>query len=115
MAWIGEMLVEGLAGAVDKNGDKAVKAVKGMASDMLFEVQSEAKKIGSTLEYAASQAIQTSVAIWMLIGSAPFHCSTVVRTMDAACLLSSADGSGTSTWEGRWRAMPRRAACAAIK
>lgn len=61
MAWIGEMLVEGLAGAVDKNGDKAVKAVKGMASDMLFEVQSEAKKIGSTLEYAASQAIQTSV------------------------------------------------------
>ncbi|MCM1333774.1 MAG: phage tail protein [Bacteroides sp.] len=31
MAWVGEMLVEGLAGSIDDNGDDAVKAAEGMA------------------------------------------------------------------------------------
>lgn len=33
-AWAGEMMVEGLAGSIDKNGDEAVDAVKGMAGDI---------------------------------------------------------------------------------
>ena len=31
MAWVGEMLVKGLAGSIDDNGDEAVKAAEGKA------------------------------------------------------------------------------------
>ena len=34
MAWVGEMLVKGLAGSIDNNGDEAVKAAEGMAEDI---------------------------------------------------------------------------------
>ena len=34
MAWIGEMLVEGLAGSLDNNGKQAVKAAEEMSSDI---------------------------------------------------------------------------------
>lgn len=34
MAWIGEMLVSGLAGSIDKNGDQAVKSARSMASSV---------------------------------------------------------------------------------
>lgn len=34
MAWVGEMLVKGLAGSIDGNGDEAVKAAEGMAEDI---------------------------------------------------------------------------------
>lgn len=34
MAWVGEMLVKGLAGSIDDKGDKAVKAAEGMAKDI---------------------------------------------------------------------------------
>lgn len=34
MAWVGEMLVKGLAGSIDDNGDEAVKAAENMADDI---------------------------------------------------------------------------------
>lgn len=34
MAWVGEMLVKGLAGSIDDNGNQAVKAAEGMAADI---------------------------------------------------------------------------------
>jgi phage-related protein len=34
MAWVGEMLVKGLSGSIEDNGDEAVKAAEGMASDI---------------------------------------------------------------------------------
>lgn len=34
MAWVGEMLVKGLAGSIDDKGDEAVKAAEGMAKDI---------------------------------------------------------------------------------
>ena len=34
MAWVGEMLVKGLAGSINDNGDEAVKAAEGMAEDI---------------------------------------------------------------------------------
>lgn len=34
MAWVGEMLVKGLAGSIDDNGDEAVKAAEGMVEDI---------------------------------------------------------------------------------
>ena len=35
MAWVGEMLVDGLAGSIDKNGDEAVDAALGMADGIV--------------------------------------------------------------------------------
>ena len=34
MAWIGEMLVKGLSGSIEDNGDDAVKAAEDMADDI---------------------------------------------------------------------------------
>ncbi len=34
MAWVGEMLVKGLSGSIEDNGDEAVKAAENMASDI---------------------------------------------------------------------------------
>ena len=49
MAWVGSMLVEGLAGAIDKDGDKAVAAVDDMATGMIAEVESEMAKVNASL------------------------------------------------------------------
>lgn len=49
MAWVGSMLVEGLAGAIDKDGDKAVAAVDDMAAGMIAEVESEMAKVNASL------------------------------------------------------------------
>lgn len=34
MAWVGEMLVKGLSGSIEDNGDEAVKAAEGMTADI---------------------------------------------------------------------------------
>lgn len=49
MAWVGEMLVEGLAGAVDKDGKKAVNAIGGMSEQMLDEVDSGLAAVNARL------------------------------------------------------------------
>ena len=49
MAWVGSMLVEGLAGAIDKDGKKAVAAVDDMAAGMIAEVESEMAKVNASL------------------------------------------------------------------
>ena len=49
MAWVGSMLVEGLAGAIDKDGDKAVAAVDDMATGMIAEIESEMAKVNASL------------------------------------------------------------------
>ena len=49
MAWVGSMLVEGLAGAIDKDGDKAVAAVDDMAAGMIAKVESEMEKVNASL------------------------------------------------------------------
>ena len=61
MEWVGEMLVEGLAGAVEANGKKAVDAVGKMSAGMLSEVQSETAKVSGALADSASQTIQSAV------------------------------------------------------
>lgn len=50
MAWAGEMLVEGLAGAVDKDGKKAVQAIGGMSEEMLAEVDSGLAAVNDRLK-----------------------------------------------------------------
>lgn len=49
MGWIGEMLVEGLAGAIDANGDDAVKAAAGMSAEITDVVQGLAKDMETAI------------------------------------------------------------------
>lgn len=65
MAWVGEMLVKGLAGSIDKNGDQAVKAAEamsegiddvmtGLAADMKTALPTDFSVDGSIRGAAAS-------------------------------------------------------------
>ena len=49
MAWAGSMLVEGMAGAIEADGSKAVSAIDGMTADMIAEVESEMQKVNASL------------------------------------------------------------------
>lgn len=49
MGWVGEMLVEGLAGAINANGKDAVKAAEGMADDINGVMGSLANEMQTSL------------------------------------------------------------------
>ena len=49
MGWIGEMLVDGLAGAIDDNGIDAVKAAEGMSADITNVMQGLAKDMETSI------------------------------------------------------------------
>ena len=49
MAWIGEMLVKGLSGSIEDNGDEAVKAAESMSSDINDVMQGLAKDMETAL------------------------------------------------------------------
>ena len=49
MAWVGEILVKGLAGSIDKNGDMAVRAAEGMSSDVSSVMNSLADDMKTAL------------------------------------------------------------------
>lgn len=49
MAWAGSMLVEGMAGAIEADGSKAVSAIDGMTACMIAEVESEMQKVNASL------------------------------------------------------------------
>jgi phage-related protein len=61
MAWVGEMLVEGIAGAVETDGKKAVKAVGDMSEDMLDEVNSGLADVDDKLKDSLGE-IETSIS-----------------------------------------------------
>lgn len=49
MAWIGEMLVKGLSGSIDANGDEAVKAAESMSADINDVMHGLAKDMETAL------------------------------------------------------------------
>ena len=49
MAWVGEMLVEGLAGSIEDNGGQAVKAAEGMSKNINGVMQDLAKDMTTAL------------------------------------------------------------------
>ena len=49
MAWIGQMLVKGLSGSIEDNGDEAVKAVEAMSEDIDGVMQDFAKDMTTAL------------------------------------------------------------------
>lgn len=51
MAWVGEMLVEGLAGAIESNGSEAVKAAESMSDDINDVMHDLTKNMGAALPF----------------------------------------------------------------
>ena len=49
MAWVGKMLVEGLSGSIEDNGDEAVKAAEDMAEDINDVMQGLADDMQTSL------------------------------------------------------------------
>lgn len=77
MAWVGEMLVKGLSGSIEDNGDEAVKAAEAMSEDIDDVMNGLAKdmqtalptdfsvngNIGSAITDAAKGAVQSGMSI----------------------------------------------------
>lgn len=49
MAWVGQMLVKGLSGSIEDNGDEAVKAAEAMSEDIDDVMQDLAKDMSTAL------------------------------------------------------------------
>jgi len=77
MAWVGEMLVKGLSGSIEENGDEAVKAAEAMSED-IDDVMSDLAKdmqtalptdfnvegsVGSAISSAAKGAVQSGMSL----------------------------------------------------
>lgn len=77
MAWVGEMLVRGLAGSIEDNGDQAVAAAEAMSEDIDDVMQGLAKdmqtalptdfsvkgNIGSAIKGAATGTVQSGMSL----------------------------------------------------
>ena len=63
MAWVGEMLVKGLAGSIDDNGDKAVKAAENMSSDIsdVMNTLSDDMKTSLPTDFSVDGNIKSSL------------------------------------------------------
>lgn len=65
MAWVGEMLVKGLAGSIDKNGDMAVRAAEGMSSDVSSVMNSLADDMKTVCRLIS--ALAEMLKDWLII------------------------------------------------
>ena len=64
MAWVGEMLVEGLAGSIKDNGGQAVKAAEGMSKDINGVMQNLAKDMTTALptDFSVKGSVESVVS-----------------------------------------------------
>ena len=64
MAWVGEMLVEGLAGSIVDNGGQAVKAAEGMSKDINGVMQDLAKDMTTALptDFSVKGSMENAMA-----------------------------------------------------
>ena len=64
MAWVGEMLVEGLAGSIENNGGQAVKAAEGMSKDINGVMQDLAKDMTTALptDFSVKGSMENAMA-----------------------------------------------------
>ncbi len=88
MAWIGEMLVQGLAGSIDSNGDEAIAAAESMADDINGVMSDLAADMGSALpttfsvDGSVGAAITNAAASSGLSGSLVTVQQMIVRSED---------------------------------
>lgn len=64
MAWVGEMLVEGLAGSIEDNGGQAVKAAEGMSKDINGVIQDLAKDMTTALptDFSVKGSVESAMS-----------------------------------------------------
>ena len=64
MAWVGEMLVEGLAGSIEDNGGQAVKAAEGMSKDINGVMQDLAKDMTTALptDFSVKGSVESAMS-----------------------------------------------------
>ena len=64
MAWVGEMLVEGLAGSIEDNGGQAVKAAEGMSKNINGVMQDLAKDMTTALptDFSVKGSMENAMA-----------------------------------------------------
>lgn len=63
MAWVGEMLVKGLAGSINTNGKEAVKAAESMSEDITGVMSQLADEMQTTLPTEFAVDAKTSAAV----------------------------------------------------
>lgn len=86
MAWVGEMLVEGLAGSIEDNGGEAVKAAEGLSegiSDVMNGLAEDMKTSIPTDFHLDADASVRSVP--GKAGVADFGCDSAERTVKVEC------------------------------
>ena len=71
MAWVGDMIVKGLAGSIDDNGDVAVKAAENMSSDIsdVMNTLSDDMKTALPTDFSVDGNIKNSVNTQGINGS----------------------------------------------
>ena len=64
MAWVGEMLVEGLASSIEDNGGQAVKAAEGMGKDINGVMQDLAKDMATALptDFSVKGSVESAMS-----------------------------------------------------
>lgn len=64
MAWVGEMLVEGLAGSIEDNGGQAVKAAEGMSKDINGVMRDLAKDMTTALptDFSVKGSVESAMS-----------------------------------------------------
>ena len=64
MAWVGEMLVEGLASSIEDNGGQAVKAAEGMGKDINGVMQDLAKDMTTALptDFSVKGSVESAMS-----------------------------------------------------
>ena len=64
MAWVGEMLVEGLAGSIENNGGQAVKAAEGMSKDINGVMRDLAKDMTTALptDFSVKGSVESTMS-----------------------------------------------------
>lgn len=64
MAWVGKMLVEGLAGSIEDNGGQAVKAAEGMSKDINGVMQDLAKDMTTALptDFSVKGSVESAMS-----------------------------------------------------
>jgi len=95
MGWIGKMMVEGLAGSIETNGQDAVKAVNGMGEDIDSAMKDIANSMETALptdfDIAANAGIDTS-----FLDRAVSTVTTIVQHT-GVIRVEGVDGSGDLT------------------
>lgn len=103
MAWVGQMLVKGLSGSIEDNGDEAVRAIEAMSEDIDGVMQDLAKdmstalptdfdidgNIGSSMASAANGAFGGGFSLQLNIGTFNNYSSEDIKQLTNEIMVTA--------------------------